>query len=321
MNIQEMKTNSSLPVVGSQQIASKDGYLFNKDTNTWMLNKDITISFQQEVLSLESKILVGFRSTLARYAEELSAHHTNNMYFQFQRLVRDTSCTHLDINVLLNWKAFLNKDHEWYLGALKGFLIAWFDYGYYGITADMVELLESFTLSGNEKGEAVANSCPYSGAFTENEILAINGELIELWRTEEISYSCYAYLNLVQATARRPKQLRELKACDLLKVIKDGNTNYHLNIPRAKQRGIGFRGAFRKLDITEDLYLILLNLVQFQTKKIEEVLNVTLDINQKKLVPLFTDFDIFEKLDLNSPSLEIAIFESDILHLAANDMV
>lgn len=311
-----MITNTLLaPVSSTHLLISKDGYSFDRNSNKWALNKDVAISFQSEVLALDAVTLEGFRLTLARYAEELSAHHTRNMYFQFQRLIRDTSCVSLDVNVLINWKAILHKDHEWYLGALKGFLIAWYDYGHHGVTADMVELLESFTLAGNIKGVAVANRCPYSGSFTENEVLAINGELIELWRNEEISFPCYAYLNLLQATARRPTQLRQLKACDLLKKSDQGVSQYFLNIPRSKQRGIGFREAFNKLQITEELYLILLNLVLFQTKKIESIFQAELDEKHKQLIPMFADVDLCEKFSLQSIAIDNAILKSDVLHL------
>ena len=51
------------------------------------------------------------------------------------------------------------------------------DSGYYGVDKAVASLLESFTLSGNDKGKSVIMRCPYTGAFTENEILALMTEL------------------------------------------------------------------------------------------------------------------------------------------------
>jgi len=301
-------------------LVSKDGYSFDRNSNRWVLNKDVTISFQVEILALDEKVLQSFRFTLARYAEELSAGHTRNMYIKFQRLIRDTNCTELNVNAILNWKVSLGKDREWYLGALKGFLISWFDYKQYGVTADVVELLESLRLSGAVKGVAVANRCPYSGAFTENEMLAIMGELIELWRTEQITFPCYAYVSLVQATARRTIQLMQLKACDLLKESKYGVVEYYLNIPRAKQRNVGFRGAFKKLSITEDLYLIILNLIVFQKHRIESTFSIKLTAKQEELTPLFVDMDMCKKLHSQLQFIDNSPFESDILHSSATEI-
>jgi integrase len=301
-------------------LVSKDGYSFDRNSNRWVLNKDVTISFQVDILALDEKVLQSFRFTLARYAEELSAGHTSNMYIKFQRLIRDTNCNELNVNAILNWKAFLGKDREWCLGALRGFLISWFDYRQYGVTADVVELLESLRLSGAVKGVAVANRCPYSGAFTENEMLAIMGELIELWSTEQITFPCYAYVSLVQATARRTIQLRQLKACDLLKESKYGVVEYYLNIPRAKQRNVGFRGAFKKLSITEDLYLIILNLIVFQKHKIESTFSIKLTAKQEELTPLFVDMDMCEELHSQLQLIDNSLFESDILHSSSTDL-
>lgn len=298
---------------------SKDGYSFDRNADRWVLNKDIEIAFQKEILALDGRIIEGFRSTLVRYAEELSAHHTSNMYFQFQRLVRDTECKKIDVPTLLNWKAALGKDHEWYLGALRGFLISWFDYGYYGVTSETVELLESLRLSGNDKGVAVANRCPYSGAFTENEVLAINEELNRLLRDEDISLECYAYVSLTQATARRPVQLRQLKACDLLQNTIQGASSYHLNIPRSKQRGIGFRGAFKRLDITEDLYIILMNLLEIQFAAVESIFQLALDDKDKGYIPLFLDVSYCRHLVSSGASIT-EILDLDVMHLAAKDL-
>nr|PMH85339.1 integrase [Shewanella sp. 10N.286.48.B5] len=241
------------------------------------------------------------------------------MYFQFQRFVRDTECNKIDVPTLLNWKAALGKDHEWYLGALRGFLISWFDYGYDGITRETVELLESLRLAGNEKGVAIANRCPYSGAFTENEVLAINDELNRLLRDEYISLECYAYVSLTQASARRPIQLRQLKAGDLLQNTIQGVRLYSLNIPRSKQRGIGFRGAFNRLDITEDLYLILRNLLDIQIAAVESIFKLTLDEKHKSKVPLFLDVSYCRHLFSSGASIT-EILDLDVMHLAAKDL-
>ena len=307
---------------GSTERISKDGYSFNQDSNLWILNKDFQISFQPDVLGIDPKTLIGFRKTLAIYAEESSAAHTYNMYHNFQRMIRYTQCNSLDEHVLLNWRAGLDGDHEWYLGSLRGFLISWNEYGYYGVTTDMVKLLEKLTLSGNKKGVSVANRCPETGAFTSNEVLALNHELIRLFGDNSISFACYAYVSLLQATARRPVQLRQLRAVDLLKEFDEAKsaTNFYINIPRAKQRGIGFREIFKKLAITEELYLILRNLIEVETEKFETLFGVEFTNEQRAQTPIFIDWDVSERLAHQKTSLTRDIFNSDILHMASNDL-
>ena len=177
-------------------VTSKDGYSFAFDSDKWLLSKDKEIRFSANVLNVEQDVLIGLKMTLARYAEEMSASHTFNMYHLFNHMVKTTSSKQVNIATILNWKAELGEDKEWYLGSLRGFLISWHDYGFKGIDSDVVELLERFTLSGNEKGLAVANRCPYSGAFTENEVLAINYELIRLYRENQIDLKIFSYVNV-----------------------------------------------------------------------------------------------------------------------------
>lgn len=306
------------PSVAAQGRVSKDGYSFNINANNWVLNKGVTISFQSEVLALDPKLLEGFRKTLAHYAEELSSKHTSNMYHRFQRMIRDTKSTVVDDTTILNWRAMLDSDHEYYLGALRGFLISWHDYGYYGVSADVVRLLEGLTLSGNHKGVAVANRCPYSGAFTPNEVLALNQELIRLFKENEISFACYSYISALQATARRPIQLRQLKACDVIRNYDPETkaTNFYLNIPRAKQRGGGFRAAFKKLPITEDLYLTFNNLVKSETLKLEGLFNTKLSPQQLKLVPVFIDWGISGDFKRQGAGLSLDLLNVDVLHMS-----
>lgn len=242
---------------------SRDGYAFDENENSWHISKDITINFSQAVLDIDHKTLEGFKKTLATYAEKYSSYHTFNMHRRFQEFVISTKSNIIDTSVIINWKATLGKEREWHLGALKGFLLSWHEYGYSGVDKSVVSLLESFTLSGNEKGKSVLMRCPYTGAFTENEILALMAELARLWREDLISFETYVYIHLLQSTARRPIQIRHLKFEDLRKEISQGTWNYFLHIPSAKKRGGLFRETIKKLAITEDLYLILLNFIEY----------------------------------------------------------
>ncbi|MFV8463497.1 site-specific integrase [Vibrio campbellii] len=307
---------------------SRDGYSFDISSNIWVLNKDVTVRFQSEVLAMEPQTLEGFRKSLARYAEEASAYHTVNMYMRFQRMVRDTECTTINEYVVRNWRAMLDDKHEWYLGSLRGFLISWYDYGYKGIGNKVVKVLEGMTLAGNKKGVAIANRCPYTGALTQNEQVAVINELIRLLSEDKITLACYSYLSLLQATARRTVQLRQLKAKDLFKDIcpETQSTNYYLNIPRAKQRTVGFREEFAVLAITEELYLTLINLIDQQQNELSKLYENKLTDKQKELIPLFVDWPLAKKM-LKKIQCEIADFgildsllQTDVLHMSATQL-
>lgn len=268
---------------------SKDGYSFDPTASHWKLNKDVLIS-----LNIPHKIDViterGFRETLLRYAEEASARHTRNMETRFKRYLKDTNATQVTETDLINWRASLDVNEQWQLGGLKGFLIAWHDYGFAGVSKAVVDLLTGWRISGNDKGMAVASGCPETGPLTDLEVSALFGWANEAVAKQEIDFDHYAYLFTLALTARRPIQIAALRGKDL--ILEGGReaAMYSLKIPRAKQRGMKFRGSFRTLPIIEDLYLIL---KQQHSKSVEALSNV---IGQKlgqglsREIPIFVNY-------------------------------
>src|SRR3546814_3240527 len=81
----------------------------------------------------------------------MSAMHTYNMAERLKRLIRDTEASQIDVTNLINWRATLGIDAQWQLGGLKGFLLAWHDYGFEGVSKEVVDLLEGWRIQGNEK--------------------------------------------------------------------------------------------------------------------------------------------------------------------------
>lgn len=292
---------------------SRDGYSFNQNDTIWVLNKDIKIKLTRDILSLDNSLLDGFKNILSDYAQEMSAHHTRNMLFMFRQLIKYSNGNAITTDSILNWRASLTRENEWYLGSLKGFLRTWYKRGYLGISLEVVKLLETFNIKGNKKGKSVANHCPYTGPMTNNELLSLVSELNELWKQSRISFECYAYINALIITARRPSQLKQLKMCDLIK----DNNDYYINIPRVKQRHSNFRKSFRKFAVTEDLYLIIRNLAEDQIKKIETHISNTLPFEQRKLTPIFMSHQTL--LEINKGNVGLYL-EKDLLHSTIQEM-
>lgn len=235
---------------------SKDGYTFDASDDTWQLNKDVTV-WLGNAARLPEPTQSGFRATLQRYAEEMSARHTENMATRFQRFLRDTGSDSVSVTSLLNWRSTLGEADQWHLGGLKGFLIAWNDYGFDGVSNEVVDLLEGWRIKGNIKGAAVSSGCPDSGPYTDIEMSLILEWANRAVTTQAIPFRDYTYLLCLAMTARRAVQLAALRGKDLIRENRDGAWLHRIVIPRAKQRGVGFRGEFRSLAVNEDLYLVL----------------------------------------------------------------
>jgi hypothetical protein len=82
---------------------------------------------------------------------------------------------------------------------------------------------------------------------------------------------------------------------------------------------VGFRGLFKKLAITEELYLTLLNLIEFQQIKLSKAYTVELTETQKQLTPLFFDWEIVEQLITKNTDLKELdeLLKTDFLHLSS----
>jgi integrase len=235
---------------------SKDGYPFYSTSTRWRLNKDITVNLDF-VGALSSPTRTGFLRTLQRYAEEMSAYHTNNMATSFQRFVRDTGTDVLSPASLLNWRSMLSEAEQWQLGGLKSFLLAWHDYGYEGASDEVALLLREWRLKGNKKGVAVACGCAETGPLTDVELNALLSWANMALTRKALPFWIYAYFLTLAMTARRAVQIASLRGKDLLEERRDGHYLFRLNVPRAKQRGGGFRKVFRSLVILEDLQNVL----------------------------------------------------------------
>lgn len=280
------KARAVVPEIASQSRAvSKDGYTFDPADMHWKLNKDVTILVALpnyfDVLTAQ-----GFRATLQRYAEEMSAKHAHNMTSRFQKFVRETGASEVSTTALMNWRAALGSEREWHLGGLKGFLLAWHDYGFAGISKDVVELLKGWRITGNEKGAAVASGCPETGPFTDIELQSLLdwANLAVVQKT--INFEDYAYLLMLAMTARRPIQIAALRGKDLA-LPKAGDSFYTLNVPRSKQRGGSFRGEFRSLPIPNDLGVVLHQQHRGSVKLVESRVGYTLHASLRDEIPIF----------------------------------
>ncbi len=268
------------------QTVSKDGYPFKPSDDHWRLNKDVQISLALPG-AVDATTESGLRATLLRYAEEASARHTENMITRFKRYLRDTGASQVTATDLINWRASLGVEEQWHLGGLKGFLLAWHDYGFEGVSREVVDLLQGWRLQGNEKGAAVASGCPESGPYTDLEMAALLDWGNLAVARKDIVFEDYAYLLTLAMAARRPVQIAALRGRDLIHEAGEGAPMFRLNIPRAKQRGLAFRGSFRSLAILEDLYLVLRQQHRQSVAAVSEAIGRAVDPTLAGEVPIF----------------------------------
>ncbi|WP_067514841.1 site-specific integrase [Endozoicomonas ascidiicola] len=267
---------------------SKFGYKFDFYGDEWQLDGSITIRFRR-LREIDPVTEMGFKKSLCRYAEELSAHHTKNVFERFNKYFEFTNDATITVDGLVNYRASLTSDKEHQLGGLKAFLIAWIDLGFEGIDSEIAKFLEKIRLRGNRKGDAVRSACPDSGALTHNEMGALISWAANAFTENKLSLCEYAYFLSLALTGRRGVQICAMRGSDLI-VREDSNGNdYVVNCPRAKQRGTGFRGVFSQLPINEDLFLMLKNQWESSVDKVEKAIGAKLPHKDKEEVPIFIE--------------------------------
>lgn len=311
--------STSLPSVSPTRIRAKAaGYSFSILDDVWKLDKNVALNVCQVANLLSEPTRRGFRQVLAFYASTLSGHHTKNSLERLQHMLRSTGVDEITDTELINYRAMLVPTNEWYLGTIRGFLRRWHQLGYPGVSKDVIRLLDSWTLKGNRKGDAVKRKDPNEGPLTDNELQAFNEGVVQAYERSLISISELAMCLVTSNTGRRPVQISHLRVVDILsgKNTKD-EPFYLLNVPRGKQ-GDGFRASFKPFAMAEELWATLSTQAKRSIKQVETCLDFELQEADRQQTPLFPDLDAVKSV--STPGEYRQLLKTDKLHIAANEV-
>lgn len=316
-----MKVDQSIEIRNESKSAyiaewrtTKMGYKFDFNALIWQLDGSISLNLGR-MREMDIQTSEGLRKTLCRYAEELSASSVDtaftniNMYFDY------TNLESITVKGLAKWRTSLTDETEYRLGAIKAFLYAWNEWGYDGVSNEVVEYLDTLTLKGNTKGKAVRRACPYSGPLTSNELGALLDWVSNAFNTGLVSLSQFAYFVALVFTGRRAVQIRSLRAIDLIHRNDENGHDYIVKVPRVKQPGVGFRKAFRSISVTEDLYLLLKNQSEASQAEVERIIGKVLPNDLRLEIPVFLHKDRILDLQRIEQLKSLLTEKSDFLHM------
>lgn len=319
-----MKMNKSIQTDSFDEsqntFTSFKGYEFTIDDQKWVLdiNKTIDISrVRNYEFSVQSEIVM----TLAHFAKYSSSSHTANMCEYIVKYSDITGEDHFSIKGLLNYKNFYSsKKDEYKVAMLRVFLKKLYDLGFSSVDDEIYDLMDSWRLSGNEKGAAVLSLDPDEGPFSPFEFQAIITRTNEYLAENKISYYEAALIRIFCATGRRPIQIAGLKIKDLYVSDKynfnDKNEVHILNIPRAKVRSAsGFRFAFSEVGIRESIAQILFEHIRILEQILSNAINRELLKQEVDELPLFYDLEKLTELDWGNEKEISQILPNEIIHL------
>lgn len=233
---------------------ARGGCLFDPDQDVWVLRElanEATLRFDK-LDYLVDQFKNSFKLTLAWYAQNRSLLYTENILSHakrlFSHLAESTGSPIGEIASvdILNFRAHLGTEREWYLGSLAGFLKKWHALGYPGISEDANALLHQMRLKGNLKGVATATMDPVKGPLSVMEMEAIQLALNSGFGRGEVGLAQYTLCWLFMALGMRPTQYAALKVCDVVQLYKhEGAMTYSIRMPRAKNRQANARAQFK----------------------------------------------------------------------------
>ncbi|WP_180163052.1 site-specific integrase [Acinetobacter sp. YH12069] len=300
------------------------GYEFNRNDQKWVLDINKTMDITR-IWNFDSSTQMDVIQVLIHFARFSSSSHTVNMCEYVGKYWEITSLKRFTLEGLLNYKNFYSsKNDEYKVAMLRVFLKKIYDLGYSAVDDQVYDLIDSWRLSGNEKGAAVLSLDPDEGPFSPFEFQAIVTRTNEYLAENKLSLYEAALIKVFCATGRRPIQIASLKVKDLYlsNKYKLNNGEYPsvLNIPKAKMRGNSFfRAAFSEVGIRENLAEILYEHIKILRMKVAKLSNRELSELEFKELPLFYSVDKLTALDWNRRDL-LEILSSEIVHLPTSDV-
>jgi integrase len=258
----------SLSIGDAGQVTSLNGYTFDPTSRTWQISRDnlICLSWIDDFLS--PRLQASYLCVLTHYARTYSGGYVTNLNGSFRRFSQFTfsNCGLIDrisADDLINYRVALEREYEWYLGSMRGLLKSWERLGYSGVDQGVVSLLYSWRLRGNIKGRAVQILCPENGPLSDFEFEALHQILADAFESGNIVLEDFVLVQLLTATGRRPAQIGDLKAKDLIEATSgDGLREFILNVPRRKQQGTHWRKSFKPFALSPEIGFAVKGLIE-----------------------------------------------------------
>jgi integrase len=310
-----MKSDDKKQIVASgKQIVSNAGHFFCPDDEYWQLDKNTKIPVGPVRCLLDDSIANNYIKVLIYYASNLSPSHTKNINERFLHMLKTTGASFITDSVLINYRAELTRDTEWYLGTIRGFLRKWHELGYDGISDDVIDLFDGWTIKENIKGDVIKRLDLVKGPLSDIELQAFNEGAIQAYERDVITLTDLALGLAISNTGRRPIQISHLRLKDVLNGSNTkGEPIYLLNMPRGKQRATEFRGQFKQFAITQELWVILNAQAVHVVKSVENLIGFELQEMDRVELPLFPDLSEFSKIE--SPRQLRDSLKTDLLHI------
>lgn len=304
------------------QRASNSGFAFVASDDSWQLSKDIKLSLTWMAGLLSVELIRSTRLTLAVIAEKYSASDVNRIAGIFCRYVRWVAeergkFVRISEADLISFRVSLGVDREYRLIGLKKFFKTWCQLGLDGVDESVGALTAEWRLKSNAQGVAVATRCPIHGPLSDIEYEALRVGLTQAYEMGELELEKFVVMMLFAASGRRPRQLGDLKTKDVIRRgLSGGSVDYELAVPRIKQRGVGWRDAFRRFPLDPNLAWLVEELLKYNRRRLEGLIGEVTEVLFLEL-PIFPIWKDIEDLVNVSTSSMLSTMSTVYFHRKA----
>jgi len=265
---------------------SRGGGEFSPCEDVWILREGLgfkRIDFTSYP-QLEPRLMGSLKMVLLWYANNRSASHVYNLHYRligllaFAAMNRDGPISEISHVDLLNYRAHIGGDRQWYIGTIAGMFRRWSDMGLHGIEPAAIALIDELRLKGNRKGAAVLTMDPLAGPLTNLELESLQSSLNAAISRGGVSLSDFVLCWLVMVLGMRPIQYAALKVRDFFVAQECQSTQtYVLRMPRAKTRNAGPREEFSERVLSPELGRLVSRYVECVKHDFNEVLRDVMD--------------------------------------------
>jgi hypothetical protein len=138
--------------------------------------------------------------------------------------------------------------------------------------------------------------------------------VIDAFETGVIVLDNFVLIILFAATGRRPVQIGDLKHVDLMEVRSvDGLSEFVLNVPRRKQRGVSWRGQFKPVALTPEIGQAVKTLIEQNVAKLI-ALYPNLQHQALNSCPLFPNWRAIEESKGEYNLVSKQLLKADVFH-------
>ncbi|ELX2479713.1 site-specific integrase [Salmonella enterica] len=270
---------------------TKDGnFKVNFSYSKWKISESITMNIDS--LRVVISAYIPIKTTLAYFAINYSASYTKKMFYAVKHYIKvcNTNDSLFSKDCIKYYYKVVSSLDYTHAETVKYFFLKMSGIYPSLFSAEAIIFLENIKVKKTNANKSIKTHDYKKGPFSDSQLKVIIDSVAIAYKEEKVSLSNYLLTFLVAYSGRRPMQISQLEAGDLLAF----NGEYFLNIPRIKQRN-GYRKEFRKLQIPEELFSQLTYLVEAVNSLVSDTLKIDLSEKQKRKLPIFINTYPFKK--------------------------